>query len=376
MKKVLILGVGNAQLDAIRYCQDSGYEVFGISYRSEGRGKDLVDHFAQIDIVDREGVLNYTRENKIDLVYSVGSDIAMPVAGYVAKKLGLPYFIEKDTAELLQNKGSLGQFLLDNGLKSEPFICAASIDDIKGWDTYPAMMKPIDSQGQRGVFKLENAEDACRCFAISRSFSRSGKVIIEKCIDGSEVSVNAFVVKGEIVYSFITDRLVVETPPIGIPRGHKIPSKLNNPLSEKVRAMTRSAIEKLRIKNGPVYLQLKYNNDDVNIIEIAGRLDGCHIWRLIKSKFGIDLMKLTFELLTNESGDIVIQEPYDCVAEDLLLSYFLQKPNEEFKSIDKADEKVLYTELFYKPGQIVRPINGYAERVGYKITKVSQEPES
>ena len=32
MKRILILGAGNAQIDAIEYCKSAGYEVVGCSY--------------------------------------------------------------------------------------------------------------------------------------------------------------------------------------------------------------------------------------------------------------------------------------------------------------------------------------------------------
>ena len=38
MKKVLILGVGNAQIDAIEYFKEKGYEVHGCSYSHGDNG--------------------------------------------------------------------------------------------------------------------------------------------------------------------------------------------------------------------------------------------------------------------------------------------------------------------------------------------------
>ena len=100
-KKVLILGVTHPQIDAILYCKSQKYEVHGLSYHREGVGLPYLDYFSKIDIADRDSVLDYTRENKIDLVYSTGSDIALPTIAYVSKKLGLPLDINYDQAMLL-----------------------------------------------------------------------------------------------------------------------------------------------------------------------------------------------------------------------------------------------------------------------------------
>ena len=60
-KKILILGVGSAQCDAIHYCKGIGYGVYAISYKNEGRGVELSDNFTTIDIKDKKEVLEYAK---------------------------------------------------------------------------------------------------------------------------------------------------------------------------------------------------------------------------------------------------------------------------------------------------------------------------
>jgi hypothetical protein len=91
--KALMLGVGNAQVDAIRYLKAAEWWVIGCSYRREGRGLELIDQFELIDIVDSAALEELGRNEKIDLVYSVGSDLAMPTVAKVAHNLNLPCFV-------------------------------------------------------------------------------------------------------------------------------------------------------------------------------------------------------------------------------------------------------------------------------------------
>lgn len=86
MKKVLILGAGNAQIDAIEYCKGQGYKVYGCSYTDTDKGIPYLDEFKQINIIDAEAVAEYVKDNGIDLVYSVGSDLAMPTVAKVSEK--------------------------------------------------------------------------------------------------------------------------------------------------------------------------------------------------------------------------------------------------------------------------------------------------
>ena len=92
MKKILILGAGNAQMDLIEYCNENNYEVYGCSYTNTDKGIPLLDHFEQINIVDADKIEEYAKKNSIDIIYSVGSDIAMPTVSKVAERLNLPHF--------------------------------------------------------------------------------------------------------------------------------------------------------------------------------------------------------------------------------------------------------------------------------------------
>ena len=103
-KKLLILGAGNAQIDLIEYAKKLGLEVHVCSYSNTDKGIPLADSFAQINIVDTDRIEAYVRENQIDLVYSVGSDIAVPTVCRVAERTGKIHFVSGRTAELCCNK--------------------------------------------------------------------------------------------------------------------------------------------------------------------------------------------------------------------------------------------------------------------------------
>ena len=103
-KKMLILGAGNAQIDLIEYARDAGFEIYGCSYTNTDKGIPLLDHFAMIDITDAGKIEKYVVENRIDSIYSVGSDIAVPTICKVAEKTGKFHFVSSRTAQLCCNK--------------------------------------------------------------------------------------------------------------------------------------------------------------------------------------------------------------------------------------------------------------------------------
>jgi biotin carboxylase len=368
MKRALILGVSSAQVDAIRYLKQAGWWVIGCSYRREGKGLELVDQFDLVDIKDSAAIEQLGRNENIDLIYSVGSDLAMPTVAKVASKLGLPTFVRYETAELMQDKAKLRDFLAAHDISRVKYRMVASPADLDGWDHFPAMVKPVDSQGQRGVFRADSFSQIESGFDGSLEFSKSKRLIVEEYLEGPEVSANAFVINAQVVFSQISDRLVAVGYPGGIPRGHILPAKkcLGAALRE-IRAQIERCIQALEIENGPVYFQSKLTAQGPKIIEITPRLDGCHIWRLVKAVGGADLLAASFELLTG-GRPANLQMSWPLVGHRL--SFFLSPPGNVFSKADHcAPPNASYVEYYYKDGETIRPVNGLLEKVGYYIQR-------
>ena len=368
MKKALVLGTGNAQVDLIRYLKEAGWWVIGCSYRREGKGLPYVDQFEQINIVDIPGIENLARSEQVDFVYSIGSDLAMPTIAMISTSLGLPAFIDYKTASLLQNKVLFREFLMSHNISPVRHRMICSERDLEGWSHFPAIVKPADNQGQRGVFLAGSIGEVRDRIESTISLSRSGTVIIEEFLEGSEISVNAFVVDREVRFCEVSDRLVVEEYAGGIPKSHVLPAKTcPEDTLVKTRDLVNCCVQALSIENGPVYFQIKLTAEGPKIIEITQRLDGCHIWRLVKLVGNVDLLDASIRLLTGDKS-FALQMSDNLVPSHL--NFFFSPPGTEFKIADHpAPEGASYLEYYYEDGEIVRPINGALEKVGYYIER-------
>jgi biotin carboxylase len=372
MKKILIPGTGNAQVDFIKYCKQQGYEVHAISYKKEGSGIAYADHFAIINITDTEAIEKYARDHSIDLIYTSGSDLAMSTISEVTEKLGLHHFVSVKTARACNNKILLRQKLsnINDGNYTVKFLKITSLDDTEHWDTYPAMVKPNKSQGQRGINKVNNKSELKKAIekAIENSYTKSA--IIEEFIDGFEISVNTYILDNLPMLYFITERNSFQEFPGGIIKSHYFPvtRKLNR---EKTEKMVMEVCREMGIENGPAYFQIKITSQgEPKIIEVATRFDGCHLWRLIKLLGGPDLFQVTLNHL--EGKDIT---GYFSKGSELKkvkhaeLFFFTQKPYTQMKR-DEFDVSphAVYHEWYYEDGEIIRPVNGFMEKAGYQIT--------
>jgi predicted ATP-grasp superfamily ATP-dependent carboligase len=372
MKKILVLGVGDAQVDFIRHCKKHGYIVYSCSYKNEGRGIQESDFFELINISDVDRIKEHVRRNDIDLVYSVGSDIAMPSIARVSHDLKKNHFISAETAITCNNKSKLRNTLrqVAGGEYSVYYLQLYDKMDTVSWDRFPAMVKPVDSQGQRGITKVCDHDGLKKAFAVAIEASPTKSAIIEEFIEGFEISVNSYMVDGRPMFFFLTERISFDQYPGGIIKSHLFP--VTRPLNEpKVQKLVEQTASYLNINNGPVYFQIKINNGgDPKIIEVTPRFDGCHLWRLIKMLGGPDLFEVTLNHLSGcRIHDSIFDEKKVGKAGAAELSFFTQPPQTAMNKNDfHVSDNAQFVEWFYENGEIIRPINGYQEKTGYQIT--------
>jgi carbamoylphosphate synthase large subunit len=368
--KILILGTSFAQIDLIKFCKEQNLNVYGCAYERNETALEYLDKFELLDIKDLDKILEFVEKEKIDLIHSIGAEHALPTIGYVSEKLGLPYFVGYRQALIFRDKYQI-RSILDKNLSTKAYnIKSMRVDnlaDIDNWDSFPAILKPIDGAGQRGVNLIETKEDFIKHYEHSMKFSISKNLIIEEFIEGPELSINIHMYEGEIVFFQITDRISFLEYPGGLIKSHKIPSRITNQdLDQKIFKMASSIINQLNIINGPVYIQLRLNNDTPKLIEITPRLDGCHLWRLIKYYNGIDILKLTINHLFENK--IVLNKNYkEQTEKNLTLLFQYEKPNEKVTFNEDNLKDQLYKEWYYDEGDIVKSVNGFYEKIGYCI---------
>ncbi|MCD8011770.1 MAG: ATP-grasp domain-containing protein [Lachnospiraceae bacterium] len=364
MKKVLILGVASVQMDAILQLKEMGCETYACGMAKDGPGADAADHFDVINILGEPALIEHIQKNKIDVVYSTGSDLAMPVACRISEKLDMPHFVSSEVAYICNHKNTMRDTLTSECKGNIPYQVMSKPEQVMV--PFPAMLKPSDAQGQRGIFLINSQSELQEHFEDARKFSREGKVIVEKYIDGPELSVNGYMVDGKLKYLVASDR---DTWPeyTGLIHKHIVPTSVMEAETVKeVQSIFEDACQRVGIMNGPVYFQMKLEGQTPYIIEMTPRLDGCHMWNILNRATGVNLMKLTFEhLLHNDVSEL---DKWTGNINPMELVFFCQEPNSIMdRDIFGIPDDVVDSFWYYETGDFVRPVNGRYDKVGYYI---------
>jgi len=225
---LMMLGASKAQIPGIIAAKELGHQVITCDYLPDAPGHQLADHQLLISTFHEHEVLAAARKHKIDGIMTMGTDQPVYTAAYVAEALSLPSLISTETALRVTNKEEMKKIFDAFGLP-----CASSIlytkgvnDDVLQRITYPVVIKPVDSQGQRGVYFLEDAAAVENHYDRVIQHSRKLSILVEEFYPHQEITVSGWVIEGIPQILTITDRVTFEDKKhIGICLSHEFPSK-------------------------------------------------------------------------------------------------------------------------------------------------------
>jgi biotin carboxylase len=375
MKVVLLLGIGPAQSDLAALLKSRGCRVIGCAHRPAGLALPLLDAFEQVDIRDVEGLVRTAERYRADAVLSVGSDLAVPSMAVVSARLGLPALVDPETARVLHHKELFRNRLKASGLEDVPFQAGRAPEDFSSWTLYPCVVKPVDSQGQRGVGLVEDPQELEAAVAKALAWSASGRVLVEAYAQGVEVSVNAFLGGGKVRFLAVSQRVASRGPAFGVPLRHIYPWPDEDPvLVRAVRAKVKDLVRGFGLREGPVYFQMKAGPEGVCVLEMTPRLDGCHLWRLVHRVDGVDLLGAYVDCVQGFSPNLSDGDARPATG-PLSLSFFLSPPGVPFRSArHPAPPGSLFVCYYYREGEMVAASNGVLEKAGYALHPATEAP--
>jgi len=302
MAKLLLLGASNTQLNAIVRAKAKGHTVIVTDYLAEAPGKRYADEAEMVSTFDAEGCLAVAQKYEVDGIFTVGTDQPVLTCAYVAQRLGLPSFLNMDTALAVTNKRVMKNEFIKNGIPTPQYRLLQSdftLADIRGM-RFPMVIKPLDSQGQRGVYKVTSVEEIHHLFSSVLQYSRESQILAEEYYESDEITLSGWVEQDEIHILSITDRRTFESAPhIGICFAHDFPSKYLHSHFMEIQGITKRIVKHFGIHNGPIYFQMLIGAEGVKVNEVACRIGGAYEDELIPLLTGFDILN---DVIDHASG--------------------------------------------------------------------------
>jgi biotin carboxylase len=374
---VLMVGAGRHQRRAILRAQELGLRVVGVDRNADAPGLAAADVGEVVDFTDVAAVTEVARKHAVDGVLTVSADRAVPVVAAVAEALGLPG-IGTETAHAMTHKVVMRRLLAERGVSQPEFAALRSIRERRAaLDAVgvPAVLKPADSGGQRGVFRIGSLDDLEAHLHAALSESATGEAIVESFHDGLELNGLAVARDGEVELLTLSDRL--RPPGIGFGVGwtHLYPSTLYGDTLARAEETAVAAIHALGMRNGIAFPQVIVSEDGVcRVVEVAARIPGGQMADLARHAVGVDLVQVALmQALGLDVPDELVRPGF---TQPLAIKFLTASPGPlptgrivSVGTLDKvlAFPGVVQAELYLQAGETIRPVRLDGDRRGYVI---------
>ena len=360
-KRLLVLGAGPAQLGLLQAARDRGLFVIALDRDPAAPGLQFADRRAIISTEDERGIQRLAEAERVEGVIAPGIDWPVAIAARVAERMRLPHAIDPATAVLATSKMRQRERLAEGGVPQPRWKLVGEPDHELG---FPCVVKAPDRQGQKGLALVREEGDLRGAVEHAIAESRSGLALVEELVDGPEVTVNAFSLRGDFHPLTVTDRLTAEPPAFGVALAHVWRAEASE---ESAVDVARRAAEALGIEQGPTYTQLRIGADGPQVMELAARLGGGHDAELVHAAVGVDLNGLAIDAALGQPiwSAALRAEPQVGGA----IVRFLVPPEgvlQEVQGIDEARavEGVEEVRIYREAGHVFGPFLRGADRAG------------
>ena len=292
MKTLAIIGASYLQRPLVERAKEMGLRTLCFAWAEGAVCQELCDAFFAISVTEKEEILRICREEKIDGICTIGSDIAAPTVAYVAAQLGLTGN-DYEAAVRANNKYLMREALVKAGVDCPKYHVEVKGErlKVKGL-TLPLIVKPSDRSGSLGVQKIERWEDLEAAVERAEQLSIAGEAMIEEYIDGREISVEMISCRGVHYALQITDKVTTGAPHF-VELAHHQPSDLPAAMQTQIFGITRRALDALGLTNGASHSEYKITKEGrIVVMEIGGRMGGDFIGsHLVRLSTGYDFVE-------------------------------------------------------------------------------------
>lgn len=285
--RILVIGVGTSREFGFQRLRAGGHQI-GMIDDLSFIPTELADWYYPVAASSGEQVADIVRSagQSFDVVMCFG-EWHLKTAVEAAASLDIPG--PQLDVERARQKDRMRLAFGEHGMRT-PKSVAVTSDGAKlpEMPALPLVVKPVDYSSSSGVRLVDRREDLHEAVRVAQSKSFRGIALAEEFIGGIEYSIEGVVAGGHVTVCGVTEKRVT-APPHFVEVGHLFPARIDEARESLLVAEAERAAKAVGLVSCGFHCEIKIDGDDVVCIEIAGRLAGDHIPRLVYEASGIDL---------------------------------------------------------------------------------------
>lgn len=371
-KKILMLGAPASQIPIIQTAKKMGLYVGIIDINPAAEAVPYANESFQCSLKDFDHLLSIANSFHPDGIVTGACDAGVVASSYLCSELGLPGH-SPETAINATNKLKMLKAFEKNNVAHPMFQVANkdNIDTFKMTIPYPAISKPVDNSGSRGICFIENESQLNEALLYSVKSSTSGDILVEEYMSGPEVSVEVIVINGVPHVLQITDK-ITSGQPYFFEIGHSQPSSLPDETKNRIRELAKQACIAVGIQNSPAHVEIKITENGPKMVELGARMGGDCIstYLLNTSVKGFAFAETAIRIALGEPIDnISYDESGNAVAVRFILAQ--EGTIQSITGVEEAQkiEGVILLQISAGEGQHYQKTVDNASRIGFVVAK-------
>jgi len=368
-KKILVIGAGVAQADAIKKARQTGFYVLVTDGSPDAAGLRIADERRVIDVKDVEGNLAWAREQRVSGVISYASDITLPTVLAVREALGLPG-LGRTPMEVSLDKSRQRILFKKAGLPQPDFEIIENEHDFDKAVKrigFPLVIKPVDNSGSRGVSVVAVGDELPSAYLTAKENSKKGLVIIEEFIEGTELTIEGLSINGSHYILAMSDKYK-PAGPFRVATQLAYPAAISSEHEQEIIKIMCAAYDAAGVDNTPTHSEVILSPSGPKIVEIGCRGGGFFVFtRVVEAASGYDIVSNWTRMCAGESVDEI-----KILKRGVVLGFYAGTPGKlvNVTGFDAAQAMDgVETGLFIRPGEIIPELKTDGSRTGWMIVR-------
>ena len=299
--KALVLAGSCSQIVLLKQLRERNIQTILADNNPNAIAIPYADKFVQVNILDAAAIKKIAVDEKVDFLITVCADQVLITVAKVSEELGLPCYIDHETACKVSDKGHMKDIFQKYGIPSSKhvFMAELQMDKLETMQ-FPLVVKPVDAYSSKGVRKAENEEELRQYFQEAAEISRSGVVIVEEYVEGAELTVDFQIIDGKAHLLSVSNTEKVNYKDRFLAFRTRFPASVSEATVARVAKIGQQIADAFNLKNTPMLVQMLSNDKRESVLEFCARTGGGAKYLLIKAATGFDPIDAVVKLTLGE----------------------------------------------------------------------------
>jgi biotin carboxylase len=276
-KKILIVGGSHSEIPLVTAAKELDLYVITTGNQPDGLAHRYSDEYHITDYSNYEDIYQLAKKTNIDYICFGAHDLSYFSTIYTASMLGLDYFDDMITAQILHHKDKFKRFCLKHNILSPKANSFTNSNDAiiytKNKINLPCIVKPVDMGGGKGISKINNTFEIEKAIENAFNYSKSNVIVVEEFFDGSLHSLSTFIRNKKVRFYFEDTEIPCQNNPYAVCTSIS-PSQNIGSVIDILISETEKIAKLLNLKDGLLHMQYLRNNNNIRVVELTRRMPG------------------------------------------------------------------------------------------------------